>query len=429
MKNWLRSSVAGIAALCLALAPAAAQNTFSTTGTPQGPKVGGEVVMCINASSYAVPCSSGTPLPISGTITASLGGFTPSTSGARMTQLPVTTADSSGNLPTGAVAVIGNTGTTNPMYCNVNGVAATTSDQPIPISSWFAFTIPSGVTTLHCIATGGSTTANGVGGAGLATGAGGGGGGGSSSNASVGATASGVPGSATYIGVNVGGNLTGLVGTANGLKVDGSAVTQPVSGAVTANAGTGTFTIAGAVTNAGTFATQLTGSTNNINNIAGTVSLPTGASTAALQTTANTSLATIATNTGAAVPAGGNLIGNFGQIYPAGSTPITASATGTTAATTATLAASASLHTWICGLSIRANATAAATGNATVTGPVTGTMNFTQWTAPNASGLGVTEEGFTPCVESSATNTGISVISAAPGTGGVVSVSAWGFQL
>jgi hypothetical protein len=229
MKHWLRSSVAGIAALCLAVAPAAAQNTFSTTGTPQGPKVGGEVVMCINASSYAVPCSSGTPLPISGTITASLGGFTPSTSGARMTQLAVTTADSSGNLPTGAVAVISNTGTTNPMYCNVNGVAATTSDQLIPISSWYAFTVPSGVTMLHCIATGGSTTANGVGGAGLATGAGGGGGGGSGSNASVGATASGVPGSATYIGVNVGGNLTGLVGTANGLKVDGSAVTQPAS--------------------------------------------------------------------------------------------------------------------------------------------------------------------------------------------------------
>jgi hypothetical protein len=39
-----------------------------------------------------------------------------------------------------------------------------------------------------------------------------------------------------------------------------------------------------AVTNAGTFATQLTGSTNNINNIAGTISLPTGAATSANQT-------------------------------------------------------------------------------------------------------------------------------------------------
>jgi hypothetical protein len=58
------------------------------------------------------------------------------------------------------------------------------------------------------------------------------------------------------------------------LKVDGSAVTQPVSGTVTANQG-GTW---------------------NINNISGTVSLPTGAATAANQTTANTSLSTIATN-------------------------------------------------------------------------------------------------------------------------------------
>jgi hypothetical protein len=37
------------------------------------------------------------------------------------------------------------------------------------------------------------------------------------------------------------------------LKVDGSGVTQPVSGTVTANAGTGTFTISGAVTQSGTW--------------------------------------------------------------------------------------------------------------------------------------------------------------------------------
>lgn len=50
-----------------------------------------------------------------------------------------------------------------------------------------------------------------------------------------------------------------------------------------------------AVTNAGTFAVQATqAGTWNINDISGTVSLPTGASTAALQTTGNTSLATIA---------------------------------------------------------------------------------------------------------------------------------------
>lgn len=123
---------------------------------------------------------------------------------------------------------------------------------------------------------------------------------------------------------------------------------------------------------------------------------------------------------------GGLLLGNG---YPAGSTPITISATGTTGATTATLATGASVTTYICGFSIRANATAAATGNATVTGTITGTLNYTQWTAPTASGLGVTEQIFNPCIPASAVNTGIAVVSAAPSTGGVVSVSAWGFTL
>jgi hypothetical protein len=49
------------------------------------------------------------------------------------------------------------------------------------------------------------------------------------------------------------------VTAANALKVDNSGVTQPISGTVTANAGTGTFTVTGAVTNAGTFATQESG--------------------------------------------------------------------------------------------------------------------------------------------------------------------------
>lgn len=114
--------------------------------------------------------------------------------------------------------------------------------------------------------------------------------------------------------------------------------------------------------------------------------------------------------------------------YPSGAVAETTSATGTTGATTATLATASTKTTFICGFSIRANATAAATGNATVTGTITGTLNFTQWTAPTASGLGVTEMIFTPCVPASAVNTAIAVISAAPGSGGVVSVSAWGFQ-
>jgi hypothetical protein len=97
----------------------------------------------------------------------------------------------------------------------------------------------------------------------------------------------------------------------------------------------GAVSVAGAVTNAGTFATQLTGATNNINNIAGTITLPTGAATAANQTTANTSLASIATNTGAAIPTQASTvsIGGVGIIQDSTST---SAGTTVVAGTTAT---------------------------------------------------------------------------------------------
>lgn len=120
---------------------------------------------------------------------------------------------------------------------------------------------------------------------------------------------------------------------------------------------------------------------------------------------------------------------NASSAYPTGASPVTASATGTTGATTATLPAASGKTTYLCGFSIRANATAAATGNATVTGTVSGTLNFTQWTAPLASGIGITEPQIgSPCIPASAQNTSISIVSAAPGAGGTVSVAAWGYQ-
>lgn len=116
--------------------------------------------------------------------------------------------------------------------------------------------------------------------------------------------------------------------------------------------------------------------------------------------------------------------------YPIGATPLTISTVGTTLATTATLAGAASKTTYLCGFSIRASAASAATGNATVTGVITGTMNFTQWTAPAASGLGITEPNLGHhCIPASGTNQAIAVVSAAPGSSGVISVTAWGYQL
>lgn len=130
------------------------------------------------------------------------------------------------------------------------------------------------------------------------------------------------------------------------------------------------------------------------------------------------------------VPAGTNTIGTVGQLpYPVGATPITASATGTTGATTATLAGTSGKTTYICGYSIRANATAAATVTNTITGVITATLSSVMWVAPLASGIGLDEMIFSPCIPASATNTGIAIVSGAPGAGGTVSSKGWGYQL
>ena len=125
-------------------------------------------------------------------------------------------------------------------------------------------------------------------------------------------------------------------------------------------------------------------------------------------------------------------IGSLSSQYPSNSSaaavPITASATGTTAATTATLAAAVGKTTYICGFSMRSVATAAAAGNATVTGTITGTLNFTHGTGATPTVI-PNDQRFNPCIPASATNTSIAVVSPAAGTGGVMSVTAWGFQL
>src|SRR5208283_1258475 len=84
--------------------------------------------------------------------------------------------------------------------------------------------------------------------------------------------------------------------------------------------------------------------------------------------------------------------------YPLGAVPITASNTGTTGATTATLTNVTAHTTYICGYSVRANATAATTVLDTVTGVITATMSSELWVAPAASGIGIDEQIFSPCI-------------------------------
>jgi hypothetical protein len=111
-------------------------------------------------------------------------------------------------------------------------------------------------------------------------------------------------------------------------------------------------------------------------------------------------------------------------------TPVTASTLGTTNSTTATLPGVAGKTTYICGFSIRANANAAITANSTVTGTISGTLSFMQFTQLNTAGIGITEPPLGPlCIPANGVNTAINVVSAAPGTGGLISVSAWGYQL
>lgn len=121
----------------------------------------------------------------------------------------------------------------------------------------------------------------------------------------------------TLRSVDIGGGVQApghVIVNSAGTNIVGAGTTLPISGTLTAItnsvAVTGTFwQTTQPVSGTGTFAVQLTGATNNINNITGTVSLPTGAATSALQTTGNTSLTTINTTLGTPFQAGGN-IGN-----------------------------------------------------------------------------------------------------------------------
>lgn len=111
---------------------------------------------------------------------------------------------------------------------------------------------------------------------------------------------------------------------------------------------------------------------------------------------------------------------------PPGSTSVSVSAVGTTGVVTATMPAVVSQTNWLCGFSIRSSATAAVTGDATVTGPAN-TLHFTEFVSPVASGVGTVEETFDPCIPAASVNTAIAVNSIAAGTAGVTSVTAWGY--
>lgn len=313
-------------------------------------------------SGVKTPVGSDNPFPVTGNISASLSPFTPGLSGARGTPLTVTTADSSGNLPTNTGSVIVSNVGSNPMYCNVNAVAATTADQLITSGGgWFNFGIPSGVTTLRCIATGGSTTANSVGGSGLGAGTGGGsGGGGGAVTIASGAVASGA--------------------FATGAGVDGWDITQGARADAAWTSGSGSVisllkAIAAAeiVTNRAVNVAQINGVTPLMGNGAtGTGSprvtlsndntIPTGWPTAANQATqiATQGATTVAPATVPATAAAETEISLLKAITNLGATPLNNSSVAinvSTATTTQLVALSGSLVIYVTSFDVIAGGT------------------------------------------------------------------------
>jgi hypothetical protein len=122
---------------------------------------------------------------------------------------------------------------------------------------------------------------------------------------------------------------------------------------------------------------------------------------------------------------------NMASQYPAGAVQLNpVSGIGTTGAASVTLTPVSGHTAFLCGYSIRANATAAATVTDTITGLTTSvTQTHLLWVAPAASGLGIDEQVYPICRSASAVTTNIVITSGAPGAGGNVTVDAWGYSL
>lgn len=189
--------VALVALAALFSLPASAQNTDTYFYTPNGGGVNGAVGMCLNTSNKAVPCSAanvapspitildgtatvGTshPLPITGSFSATISGFTP---GLTFATLTATASSASVALPAGAVVAFQNTGSAT-VSCTLGVGSATALANEIQIAPSSTVFVTVGSNTFGaCIDQTGSASNLVVlaGGSGLGTGFGGGGGGGS----------------------------------------------------------------------------------------------------------------------------------------------------------------------------------------------------------------------------------------------------------
>lgn len=326
MRN-LKLALAVIAALAASACPVLAQNEFKTPAA--GKTVVGVQLLCQNGSAQAVPCGDATtPIQIAGSFSATLGGFQGNGNFANLTATAASSASTA--LPAGTTVRITNTSLTATVSCTLATGAATGLVSNIvigPLASASRVIAP--FDHIACIDQTGSTGSNVVvleGGSGLGndTGGGGGGSGGgggaitiasgavasgaySSGSIASGAFASGSIGSGAMVDLGAIADAAATAGSTGTLSAKMRLMTTQLG---TLNTTLGTpFQAGGSIGNTtfaatqataaslnatvvgtGTFAVQLTGATNNINNISGTISLPTGAGTAANQTAINNSL-------------------------------------------------------------------------------------------------------------------------------------------
>lgn len=280
MRNIKARLLVAIALLTCAI-PAVAQNNFVTPG---GSTAAGAINMCINGSNQAVPCSSGTPLQIAGTFSATLGGFAP---GGTFATLTATNASASVALPAGAVVLFQNTGTTT-VSCTLGIGSATATANEIQVAASSTVSVTVGTNTFGaCIDQTGSVSNVVVlaGGSGLFTGIGGGGAGGGGGGAitiASGAVASGAYASGSIAsGALASGSMVDLVATQTPIAAGAATATKGIAiggqfdttqktltngqqGSIALSPRAAMFVAVGAdgfaVTNAGTFAvTQATG--------------------------------------------------------------------------------------------------------------------------------------------------------------------------
>ena len=107
---------------------------------------------------------------------------------------------------------------------------------------------------------------------------------------------------------------------------------------------------------------------------------------------------------------------------------ITKSTTATTGNFNVSLPAVSGVTNYLCGFIITSGGTSSAlVVNATASGTITGTMNFS-YVFPS-TGQGVLGVAFPQCIAASAQNTAITVTVPGGGAGTTAALSAWGYQL